>query len=88
MIAFIVLCLPAIVNAFGHGQGNPRLLGYDTYRPDLRNLVLPVFVAVQAPELVSRDLRSRVLPLYFSRPLRTDRLPGGQVRSRSPAPAW
>ena len=29
-----------------------------------------VFVAVQAPELVSRDLRSRVLPLYFSRPLK------------------
>ncbi|MER5701950.1 ABC transporter permease [Micromonospora sp. NPDC002296] len=27
------------------------------------------FVAVVAPELVSRDLRSGVLPLYFSRPL-------------------
>ncbi|MFC0006988.1 ABC transporter permease [Micromonospora siamensis] len=27
------------------------------------------FVAVAAPELVSRDLRSGVLPLYFSRPL-------------------
>ena len=30
---------------------------------------MTVFVAVQAPELVSRDLRSRVLPLYFSRPI-------------------
>jgi ABC-2 type transport system permease protein len=29
-----------------------------------------VFLAVVAPELVCRDLRSRVLPLYFSRPLR------------------
>ena len=29
-----------------------------------------IFVAAQAPELVSRDLRSHVLPLYFSRPLR------------------
>jgi ABC-2 type transport system permease protein len=31
---------------------------------------MTIFIAVQAPELVSRDLRSRVLPLYFSRPLR------------------
>jgi ABC-2 type transport system permease protein len=29
-----------------------------------------LFVATVAPELVSRDLRSGVLPLYFSRPLR------------------
>jgi ABC-2 type transport system permease protein len=31
---------------------------------------LLLFLAVVAPELVCRDLRSRVLPLYFSRPLR------------------
>jgi ABC-2 type transport system permease protein len=31
---------------------------------------MTIFVAVQAPELVSRDLRSRVLPLYFSRPIK------------------
>ena len=29
-----------------------------------------LFCAIVAPELVSRDLRSGVLPLYFSRPLR------------------
>jgi ABC-2 type transport system permease protein len=29
-----------------------------------------MFLAVVAPELVSRDLRDGVLPLYFSRPLR------------------
>ena len=28
-----------------------------------------LFCAVVAPELVSRDLRGGVLPLYFSRPL-------------------
>ena len=28
-----------------------------------------VFLAAQAPELVSRDLRSHVLPLYFARPI-------------------
>ena len=71
VIALLALCLPAVINAFGMAQGNPRLVGYDTYQPVLRNLVMTVFVAVQAPELVSRDLRSRVLPLYFSRPIRT-----------------
>jgi len=71
VITFLALCLPAVVNAFAMSRGNARLIGYDTYQPVLRNLVMTVFVAVQAPELVSRDLRSRVLPLYFSRPIRT-----------------
>ena len=31
---------------------------------------MTIFIAAQAPELVSRDLRSHVLPLYFSRPIR------------------
>jgi ABC-2 type transport system permease protein len=71
LIALTVLCLPAAVNAFAMSRGNPRLLDYDTYAPALRDLVMTVFVAVQAPELVSRDLRSRVLPLYFARPIET-----------------
>ncbi len=33
------------------------------------SLLVTLFCAVVAPELVSRDLRSGVLPLYFSRPL-------------------
>jgi ABC-2 type transport system permease protein len=33
------------------------------------SLLVTLFCAVAAPELVSRDLRSGVLPLYFSRPL-------------------
>ena len=32
--------------------------------------MVTIFIAAQAPELVSRDLRSHVLPLYFSRPIR------------------
>jgi ABC-2 type transport system permease protein len=74
-IAFAALCLPAIVNAFAMSRGNPRIVAYDTYQPVLRNLVMTLFVAVQAPELVSRDLRSRVLPLYFSRPIRSGDYP-------------
>jgi ABC-2 type transport system permease protein len=69
-LILIVICLPAIINAFAVSQGQPRILTYDVYRPDLRIFGMLLFVAVQAPELVSRDLRSRVLPLYFSRPLR------------------
>jgi ABC-2 type transport system permease protein len=43
-----------------------------TYLEYTDGLGIPVllFLAVVAPELVCRDLRSRVLPLYFSRPLR------------------
>ena len=70
VIALIALCLPAVVNAFAMSRGQARLVSYDAYQPVLRDLVMTVFVAVQAPELVSRDLRSRVLPLYFSRPIR------------------
>ncbi|MFR9776768.1 ABC transporter permease [Micromonospora sp. MS34] len=36
---------------------------------DAMSWLVILFVAVAAPELVSRDLRSGVLPLYFSRPL-------------------
>jgi ABC-2 type transport system permease protein len=74
-IAFIGLCLPAVVNAFAMSGGGARVVDYDTYVPALRDLVMTVFVAVQAPELVSRDLRSRVLPLYFSRPIKTSDYP-------------
>jgi ABC-2 type transport system permease protein len=38
--------------------------------PDAVYPLLFLFAAILAPELVSRDLRSGVLPLYFSRPLR------------------
>ncbi len=70
VLAFIAMCLPALVNAFAVARGNQRLFGYDVYVPTLRVAVVTIFIAAQAPELVSRDLRSRVLPLYFCRPLR------------------
>jgi ABC-2 type transport system permease protein len=49
--------------------GGSRIVSYDTYVFPLRVFVMIIFIAAQAPELVSRDLRSHVLPLYFSRPL-------------------
>src|ERR1700742_1792965 len=75
IIVFVAMLLPAVVNAFAMSQGNPRQVDYDTYVPVLRDLIMMVFVAVQAPELVSRDLRNRVLPLYFSRPIEASDYP-------------
>jgi ABC-2 type transport system permease protein len=75
VIALIALCLPAVINAFAMSQGNAQIVSYDRYQPVLRILVMILFLAVQAPELVSRDLRSRVLPLYFSRPMRSSDYP-------------
>jgi ABC-2 type transport system permease protein len=70
VITFVIMCLPAVANAVTVAQGNPRAVNYDTYIFQLRVIVMIIFVAALAPELVSRDLRSHVLPLYFSRPLR------------------
>jgi ABC-2 type transport system permease protein len=70
VIAFVAICMPAIINAISVAKGGTPVVSYGTYLFPLRVVVMTIFVAVQAPELVSRDLRSRVLPLYFSRPLR------------------
>ena len=70
VIVFVIMCLPAIANAVAVANGNARIVPYDTYVFQLRVVLMIIFVAAQAPELVSRDLRSHVLPLYFCRPLR------------------
>ena len=44
------------------------LYSYDNYLWGIGAL-MPIFVAAQAPELVVNDIRHRVLPLYFSRPI-------------------
>jgi ABC-2 type transport system permease protein len=70
LLAFGIMCLPAVLNAIAAAHGGGRVIPYDTYVFRLRGLVMVIFVAAQAPELVSRDLRSHVLPLYLCRPLR------------------
>ncbi|MCV0403262.1 MAG: ABC transporter permease subunit [Chloroflexi bacterium] len=45
-----------------------ELYSYENYVWGIGAL-LPIFIAAQAPELVVNDLRHRVLPLYFSRPI-------------------
>ena len=67
---FALMCLPALVNAVLVARGGSRAFPYDTYSYPVRVVGMIIFLAAQAPELVSRDLRHRVLPLYFARPLR------------------
>jgi ABC-2 type transport system permease protein len=69
ILAFAIMCLPAVVNAVAVARGGGRVFPYDTYVFRLRALILVIFVAAQAPELVSRDLRNHVLPLYLCRPM-------------------
>jgi ABC-2 type transport system permease protein len=72
VLTFVIMCAPAVINAviLALGKSHVRVIQYDTYANTLRVLVMLVFIAAQAPELVARDLRSRVLPLYFARPIR------------------
>jgi len=72
VLTFAIMCSPAVINAviMALGRSHTRVVNYDTYAGTLRVLVLLLFMAAQAPELVARDLRSRVLPLYFARPIR------------------
>jgi ABC-2 type transport system permease protein len=80
VLTFVIMCAPAVINAvamaLNHGSG--RIVNYDTYVSHLRVLVMLVFIAAQAPELVARDLRSKVLPLYFARPMRRSDYPAAK----------
>ncbi|MDQ7908691.1 ABC transporter permease [Phytohabitans sp. ZYX-F-186] len=52
---------------------------------DMMAWLVVFFVAVVAPELVSRDLRAGVLPLYFSRPLRRSDYPYAKLAALATA---
>jgi len=68
LVAGIVV-LVAVINAAVLAYAKVKLFDYYTFDDTMSWLVI-FFVAIVAPELVSRDMRSGVLPLYFSRPLR------------------
>ncbi|MBS2964529.1 ABC transporter permease subunit [Actinocrinis puniceicyclus] len=70
LACFTAMLLPAAISIYKVASvGGDPVLTYAHYA-DSMSLFLIVFVAVAAPELVSRDLRHHTLPLYFSRPLR------------------
>ena len=68
LVALILVGIRALAARSGVGE-LPVIPGHDALYP--LNWVFPLlFVAAQAPELLGRDLRYRVLTLYFSRALR------------------
>ncbi|NUR32170.1 MAG: ABC transporter permease subunit [Catenulispora sp.] len=66
-VVAVALVVATIVTAVRAVQGEP-VLGYLAYT-DSVSILIVLFCAIIGPELVSRDLRTGVLPLYFSRPL-------------------
>ena len=67
LVAGIMLLVAVIVAAVRSITG--EVFTYLQYA-DQMSLLIIFFAAIVAPQLVSRDLRAGVLPLYFSRPLR------------------
>jgi ABC-2 type transport system permease protein len=70
ILLLVVTTLPALIVALVAGLTNASdlPLKYTSYTVDIGTAVT-IFVASQCPAAVSRDLRFRVMPLYFSRPL-------------------
>ncbi|MEN3307494.1 MAG: type transport system permease protein [Micromonosporaceae bacterium] len=68
IVVGLAFTVAAIAVALRTQSGNV-IISYLQYC-DAVGIPLLLFLAVVAPELVSRDLRAHILPLYFSRPLR------------------
>jgi ABC-2 type transport system permease protein len=65
-----IMTLVAVIVTAVRTQTGEVAMTYADFANGMSVLVI-LFVAIVAPELVSRDLRAGVLPLYFSRPLRS-----------------
>ncbi|MFB7372527.1 ABC transporter permease [Streptomyces sp. NPDC056222] len=70
MILFAVMCVPALIMVAVAvvTKASKLPLDYTAYAIYLQ-LVIGIYLAAQAPQSVSRDLRFRTVPLYFSRPI-------------------
>ncbi|MFD8207218.1 ABC transporter permease [Streptomyces sp. NPDC059695] len=70
MLLFAVMCVPAlIIVAVAVVTKQSKLaIEYTQYALFLQ-VVISIYLASQAPQSVSRDLRFRTVPLYFSRPI-------------------
>jgi ABC-2 type transport system permease protein len=69
---FAFICFPAAVTVMVAGLSGGAMNNLIDYHEIFAytSWLLALFCAAQAPELVSRDQHNKVLPLYFSRPLR------------------
>ncbi|MET9695518.1 ABC transporter permease subunit [Streptomyces sp. NPDC006529] len=71
MILFGVMCIPALIMVAVAiaVPGNTDLpIKYTTYAVTTQ-VIIGLYLASQAPQSVSRDLRFKTVPLYFSRPI-------------------
>jgi ABC-2 type transport system permease protein len=71
VLLLVLMVLPALilVAVMVQAKLDQQLLPYARY-PMVTQAVASVFVAAQAPVLISRDLRFRTITLYLARPLR------------------
>ncbi|MEU8991552.1 ABC transporter permease [Streptomyces sp. NPDC048558] len=72
MLLFVVMCVPAaiMVAVAVATKANDLPVDYTRYAIVMQ-AVISLYVASQAPQSVSRDLRFKTVPLYFSRPIET-----------------
>ncbi|QJT02711.1 ABC transporter permease [Streptomyces asoensis] len=72
MLLFVVMCVPAaiMVAVAVATKANELPVDYTRYAIVMQ-AVISLYVASQAPQSVSRDLRFKTVPLYFSRPIET-----------------
>ncbi|MGV9253524.1 ABC transporter permease [Streptomyces sp. NPDC003697] len=72
MLLFVVMCVPAAIMVAVTVATKMKDLPVDYTRyAIIMQGVISLYVASQAPQSVSRDLRFRTVPLYFSRPIET-----------------
>ncbi|NLU76277.1 ABC transporter permease subunit [Streptomyces sp. HNM0575] len=86
MLLFAVMCVPAAivvaVTVFTKAKEMP--VDYNQYVIQMQP-VIGVFIAAMAPQAVSLDLRFRVVPLYFSRPIERSDYVGAKYAALSAA---
>ncbi|WP_318202515.1 ABC transporter permease [Streptomyces sp. SCL15-4] len=72
MLLFAVMCVPAaiMVAVAVVTKAHELPVSYTRYAI-VTQAVISLYVASQAPQAVSRDLRFKTVPLYFSRPIET-----------------
>ncbi|QTD99584.1 ABC transporter permease subunit [Streptomyces cyanogenus] len=72
MLLFAVMCVPAaiMVAVAVATKAHELPVPYTRYAI-IMQAVISLYVASQAPQAVSRDLRFKTVPLYFSRPIET-----------------
>ncbi|MFJ5774711.1 ABC transporter permease [Streptomyces sp. NPDC093094] len=72
MLLFVVMCVPAAIMVAVAVATKAKELPVDYTRyAIIMQAVISLYVAAQAPQSVSRDLRFKTVPLYFSRPIET-----------------